>query len=196
MTPARSAFARALPLLAFSLIVHVVYLFSIVDIWFKSPVVSVPERYSVRDPATGKPQGLAKRVVLIVGAYLELLAATARSFSSCCSPGDGLRADKLFEPHVSVPFELDPLPLELQGEHPASEDGVETPAPFLRSLIQHGEAQWGVSHTRVPTESRPGHVSIIGGMYEDVSAVLKGWKTNPVRFDSVFKYVEAPTLPP
>jgi hypothetical protein len=62
---------------------------------------------------------------------------------------DGLRADSLFAANM-------------------------THAPFLRSLLAEGRAMWGLSHTRVPTESRPGHVAFIAGFYEDVSAVAHG----------------------
>ncbi|BGP44907.1 Glycosyl phosphatidyl inositol anchor synthesis [Rhodotorula kratochvilovae] len=153
-------------LLLISLVFHLAFLPSIFDIYFKSPVVEVQERFSV-DAEAGT---LAKRVVLFVG--------------------DGLRADKLFQTYTTPPFAAsDPLPAPIPNDPPALADDVEdatTPAPFLRSLIQSGQAQWGVSHTRVPTESRPGHVALIGGMYEDVSAVTRGWTTNPVPFDSVF----------
>lgn len=76
---------------------------------------------------------------------------------------DGLRADTVF----------------------SVDDDGQSPAPFLREVIER-KGRWGVSHTHVPTESRPGHVALIAGLYEDVSAVTRGWRENPVLFDSVF----------
>ncbi|KDE08226.1 hypothetical protein MVLG_01493 [Microbotryum lychnidis-dioicae p1A1 Lamole] len=171
-------FGGSASLLLLSILFHTIYLNSIFDVYFVSPVTKgVGLRYGVgAEHENGGPgatvgEKLAKRVVLIVG--------------------DGLRADKLFQIYNSPPFDQDlPLPGPLQDVPHAYAVSPyanwTTPAPFVRNLIQSGQARWGVSHTRVPTESRPGHVALIGGMYEDVSAVTRGWQTNPVKFDSVF----------
>ncbi|KAL5335161.1 Phosphatidylinositolglycan class N-domain-containing protein [Aspergillus crustosus] len=131
---------------------HLIYAYSIFDIYFVSPIVSGMRSFGVeREPDAEAP---AQRLVLFVA--------------------DGLRADKAFE------FLPDPdLPADWEG------DDLVFLAPFIRSrILSHGT--FGVSHTRVPTESRPGHVALIAGLYEDVSAVTTGWKLNPVNFDSVF----------
>ncbi|KAH6757386.1 hypothetical protein C2S51_038848 [Perilla frutescens var. frutescens] len=124
-------------LVILGVLLHAVYMLSIFDIYFKTPIVHGMEPVKPRFSAP------AKRLLLLVA--------------------DGLRADKFFEPDSNGSYR----------------------APFLRSVIKE-RGRWGVSHARPPTESRPGHVAIIAGFYEDPSAVTKGWKANPVEFDSVF----------
>jgi phosphatidylinositol glycan class N len=130
---------------------HSVYMFSIIDVYFRSPLVHGMKQFSIHDSSSTSSSSstelpLAKRIVFIVS--------------------DGLRADSFFELHENANNKTDSL--------------------FLQSLIRSSNTSWGVSHTRVPTESRPCHVAMFAGFYEDVSAVTTGWKENPVHFDSVF----------
>lgn len=143
--------------LALAVVFHLIYTYSIFDIYFVSPIVSGMRPFGVNRPAGSTAP--SQRLVLFVA--------------------DGLRADKAFQ---AFP---DPSP-ENENDKPAEQsDELIRLSPFIRSkVLSHGT--FGVSHTRVPTESRPGHVALIAGLYEDVSAVTTGWQLNPVNFDSVF----------
>jgi phosphatidylinositol glycan class N len=156
--------------LVVAVVFHVVYIYSIFDIYFVSPIVSGMRDFGVERAADAEAP--ARRLVLYVGKWSTQCRDFLQELTSVLL-GDGLRADKAFqsfpEPYPQSEADLEPRRL----------------APFLRSrVLEHGT--FGVSHTRVPTESRPGHVALIAGLYEDVSAVTTGWKLNPVNFDSVF----------
>ena len=164
--------------LAVAVVFHLIYIYSIVDIYFVSPIVTGMRAFSVENE-----EAPAKRLFLFVGTSrssqtLEtikprILPSTTAD-ESCL--GDGLRADKAFQ---SFP---DPSPSAINS---SDSSDLRPLTPFLRSrVLSHGT--FGVSHTRVPPESRPGHVALIAGLYEDVSAVTTGWKLNPVNFDSIF----------
>ncbi|PWN20585.1 PigN-domain-containing protein [Microstroma glucosiphilum] len=183
---------RSSPLryLLFSLLFHLLFTVSIFDIYFTSPVVHPTKRYSLKDSIDGEPvdadiKAPADRLVLIVG--------------------DGLRADTLYKEHPPSMLpdwakkdlqqssaDAYPWTSALKVEKQLEKSSIDTskpPGPFfaaphLRNIALN-RGTWGISHTRVPTESRPGHVALIAGMYEDVSAVTKGWKLNPVDFDSL-----------
>ncbi|KAH6612089.1 Phosphatidylinositolglycan class N-domain-containing protein [Boeremia exigua] len=149
---------RRYAFLLVAVVFHLVYILSIFNVYFSSPIV-----HGMREHGVETQEAPAKRLVLFVG--------------------DGLRADKTFQ---SFP---NPDPNATTPDTPQLlADFAKTPrplAPFLRSKVLES-GTFGVSHTRVPTESRPGHVALIAGLYEDVSAVATGWKLNPVNFDSVF----------
>eukprot|EP01135_Chromosphaera_perkinsii_P011111 Nk52_evm20s2340 gene=Nk52_evmTU20s2340 len=143
-------------------LVHFVYLACLFDTYFTSPLVSgIPAvEYTEKAivPFHEGARGHPDEEVVELNVSVSAPAKRVVLFVA-----DGLRADKFFE-------------MDHNGK---------TRAPYLREKIEQ-KGTWGISHTRVPTESRPGHVALIGGFYEDVSAVTRGWKENPTNFDSVF----------
>ena len=138
-------------------IVHFAYLACLFDTYFTSPLIpGIPIIEYTNRPIV--PFHTSEEEVIPLDVNVSAPAKRVVLFVA-----DGLRADKFFE----------------------MDESGKTRAPFLRKIIEN-EGTWGISHTRVPTESRPGHVALIGGFYEDVSAVTRGWKENPTNFDSVF----------
>jgi phosphatidylinositol glycan class N len=120
-------------LLLIGIAFHVIYIAPVFDCYFRSPVVHGMHAYQLDKPE-------AKRLVLIVGME-NVMLRPPNSFRA----GDGLRADMLFTPNA----------------FPSIPDAPKVVAPYLRSIAESRGA-YGVSHTRVPTESRPGHVALIG----------------------------------
>ncbi|KAG6873897.1 hypothetical protein C0995_009676 [Termitomyces sp. Mi166 len=133
-------------LLILGLVFHFVYIGTVFDCYFTSPVVHGMQSHSV-----GHAE--AKRLVLIVG--------------------DGLRADLLFK----------------EDAFPTVPDAPKVVAPYLKSIAETRGA-FGISHTRVPTESRPGHVAVIGTRFSFSQARLclrfELQVGSKVDFDSVF----------
>ncbi|RZC32196.1 GPI ethanolamine phosphate transferase 1, partial [Asbolus verrucosus] len=105
----------------------------------------------------------------------------------------------VFDIYFSSPIDNGMTPIKSTNNPPAKRlvfivaDGLRADGIFGKSQseapnltkIRKTRGSWGVAHTRVPTESRPGHIALLGGIYEDPAAILKGWKVNPVDFDSV-----------
>ncbi|KAG2392190.1 hypothetical protein C9374_012442 [Naegleria lovaniensis] len=197
-TPVNFDKSKYILVIVVGILFHLAYMMSIFDIYFKSPIVhgmdqNSFDRYlndsninlSTVTSSQGGSSLFAKRLVFIVG--------------------DGLRADKLFEivrdkdkmvgddRHqfvIQKKKKLGPSPYNIyegaiDSQITSALSDLETSAPFIRSKMET-VASFGISHTRVPTESRPCHVAMIAGFYEDVSAVTTGWKENPIEFDSVF----------
>lgn len=96
-----------------------------------------------------------------VGSYSSAQPAPAKRLVFIVA--DGLRADKLLE-------------LRPDGK---------SPAPYIRSLVEK-EGAWGVSWAAVPTATRPGHVAMTAGFYEDPSSVAKDISGGEILFDTLF----------
>lgn len=203
-----SSSSSSLPYLLLSFLFHLLYLSSLFQIYFTSPVVHPSNRYSLIDtypsvtldqssfrtnpPQTTLEQSIkdanppAERLVLIVGDGLRADTVLGKhSFSSLpdwakyqlinASKNDQNQEQLSFSKALDYDRSLTPIQEQELRDYESSGVGTETysMAPYIRKMgLERGA--WGISHTRVPTESRPGHVAMIAGMYEDVSAVTKG----------------------
>ncbi|XP_044256788.1 GPI ethanolamine phosphate transferase 1-like [Tribolium madens] len=105
-----------------------------------------------------------------------------------------------FDIYFSSPIDYGMTPMKSTEEPPAKRlvfivaDGLRAEGIFGKgqairapnlTKIRKSRASWGVAHTRIPTESRSGHVALLAGIFEDPAAIFLGWSGNPVNFDSV-----------
>ncbi len=125
--------------------VQIVFLLSVFDIHFHSPIVKGMTPYANPIPAP------AKRLVLF--------SADGLRFDTFLSYGNDREPNAKFLRYDFVFKRGKSLNLLLMMFH-------------YRSIASN-RGKWGLSNTRVPTESRPGHVAMIAGLYEDPSAVFR-----------------------
>ena len=148
--------ASTTSILVLGLVFHLLYILSVFDCYFTSPVVHGMRHFSAGIKDAPAP---AKRLVLFVGTSIlvmtvsetDMLRFTVRVWYEA----DGLRADLLYN--------LNPFP--------TIPNSPEVVAPYLRDIVLERGA-FGVAHTHVPTESRPGHVALIGTHFTFAHYVL------------------------
>jgi phosphatidylinositol glycan class N len=140
---------------------HVLCIFSVLDVYFQSTVENAIRSANYTSSAP------AKRVIIFTL--------------------DGCRVDKLFKAVATYPdrYNLEAGPVLADDTKDAALKNSDGHAPFLGDVMRR-RGCWGVSHNHAPTESRPCHVALTAGMYEDPQAVSTSWKRHPLPFDSVF----------
>jgi phosphatidylinositol glycan class N len=99
-------------------------------------------RLRIKDPQTASC--LLSESPLV---HLSFIARIANE--RVCTAGDGLRADKLFQLYTDPPFpKIDASPDTVSFPEydtlATQEDGLVTPAPYIRSLLLGGNSSWGV----------------------------------------------------
>lgn len=121
-------------LLAYGVLVHFVFLISIFVIYFQSPVIQGIK------PQNNLEEPPAKRLARVIkfNSYYSLNVFICIIIRLVLFVADGLRAESFYR------------------------NGCNR-TKFLQSVILN-QATQGYSHTRIPTESRPGHVALIAGI--------------------------------